>query len=114
MYRIFCESYYNYVKDFKEKSIDEFRYKVIEPFELIVDLEKYNIEKKEETLRYKKLEDFIWLIKKSIDKYPNFKAFLWTLESRGINGKCYEVLKEEELKEQIKIINMFLRLAYWN
>lgn len=63
---------------------------------------------------YKKLEDFIWNIKKSIDDYPSFKSFMWSLESRGINGKYYGVLKEEEFQEQVKIIKMFLKLSYWN
>lgn len=114
MYRVVCESYINYMNDFDEKDKDNFRYQVMVPFGLLLDIEQYKKEKGKETLNYKKLEDFIWFVKKSIKNYPNFKVFLWTLESRGIIGKYYGVLNEEELKEQIKITNMFLRLAYWN
>lgn len=114
MYRVICESYINYMKDFDKKDKADFRYQIMTPFELLLDLKQYKQEKENETLKYKKLQDFIWFIKKSIENYPNFKALLWTLESREIKGKYYGVLDEEELKEQIKIIHMFLKLAYWN
>lgn len=114
MYRIVCESYINYMNDFDEKDRDNFCYQVMVPFGLLLDLDQYQREKERETLNYKKLEDFIWFIRKSIKNYPNFETFLWTLESRGIEGKYYGVLKEEELEEQIKITNMFLKLAYWS
>jgi hypothetical protein len=102
------------MNDFTQCDKDNFRYKIMLPFKLLLDLEQYRKEKEKTTLTYKKLEHFIWAIKESIEDYPNFKAFLWTLESRGIKGKYYGVLTEEELKEQMKILNMFLRLAYWN
>jgi len=114
MYRVVCESYINYMNDFDKKDKDNFRYQVMIPLGLLLDLEQYKKEKQKETLNYKKLEDFIWFVKKDIKNYPNIKALLWTLESRGIKGKYYGVLNEEELKEQIKITNMFLRLGYWN
>ncbi|SKC54133.1 hypothetical protein [Maledivibacter halophilus] len=114
MYRIVCESYLNYIRDFDGKDKNDFRYQIMIPFELLLDLEKYKIEKKNKTLKYKKLEDFIWFMKKAIKDYPNFKSFLWTVESRGIKGKYYGVSSDEELREQIKIMNMFLKLVYWN
>ena len=55
----------------------------------------------------------MFLLKKDIDKHPNFKSFLWSIESRGIKGKDYGVLPKKEYKELTKIINMFLCLAYW-
>lgn len=113
MYRIVCESYKNYTKDFSDNK-DDFRYRVMIPFELIIDLKKYENEKEKETLKYKKLQDFIFITKKSITKYPRFKSFIWSLESRGINGSDYGVLSEEEFIEQTKIISMFLKLSYWN
>lgn len=113
MYRIVCESYENYVKDFANTKKD-FRYKVMLPFGLIIDLEKYKDEKEKETLRYKKLEDFIFLINESIEDYSSFKSLIWTLESRGIKGKYYGVLSKEEFEEQTKIIGMFFKLSYWN
>ncbi|RKD32291.1 hypothetical protein [Thermohalobacter berrensis] len=112
MYRIVCESYRNYIKDFNNNKND-FRYKVILPFSLILDLNKYKKEREKETLKYKKLQDFIFLIKNSIDDYPHFKSFIWTLESRGIRGQYYGVLSDEEFQEQVKILNMFLKLSYW-
>ncbi|QZY54096.1 hypothetical protein [Crassaminicella profunda] len=112
MYRIVCESYLNYMKDFNEK--DHYRYELMLPFSLLVNLDMYKKEKREQTVNYKKLEDFIYFVKNSIHFYPNFKSFLWSLESRGIKGAYYGILTKEELNEQIKITNMFLKLTYWN
>ncbi len=113
MYRIVCESYKNYINDFTNNR-DDFRYRVMQPLSLIIDLNQYQYEKQNETSKYKKLEDFIWMIRKSLDDYPSFKAFIWSLESRGIKGKFYGVLNKEEFEEQVKVMRMFFRLSYWN
>ena len=42
MYRIFCESYDNFLKSIEK---DSYRVKITEPFELITDLKKLNEEK---------------------------------------------------------------------
>lgn len=114
MYRIVCESYINYKKDFFPNNTLDYRYKVAKPLELVVDLEIYKEEKLANTLNYQKLEHLIYLLKEDINKYNNFKSFLWSLESRGIYGKNYGVLEDKDFKELSKIINMFLKLAYWN
>lgn len=114
MYRIICESYENYKKDFLPDYKDEYRYVITKPLELLVDLDLYEKEKAENTLNYQRLEDFIYNINKNIDDYPNYKSLLWTLESRGICGKNYEIMDEEEFTELGKIVNMFLKLVYWN
>lgn len=56
----------------------------------------------------------MYYARQSIDEYPNTKSFLWSLESRGIYGKNYNILREVDLKEIMKILNMFLKLSYWN
>ncbi|MGF7057827.1 hypothetical protein [Brassicibacter mesophilus] len=114
MYRILCESYKNYMKDFSLENCKDYRYKIMLPFKLLIDLDEYKEEKKNDTLNYRKLQDFIWLVKQNINEYPNFKALLWSLESRGIYGKSYGILTNEEFTEQTKIMNMFLKLCYWN
>ena len=81
MYRIFCESYQNYIKSFTD---DNYRLKISEPLELIVNTHKFNYEKKQCSDMYKKLCDLIYYIKENIKRFPNMKAFLWTLESRKI------------------------------
>lgn len=113
MYRIVCESYENYKNDFLPNNTDDYRYIVTKPLELILDLSLYEKEKNYNTVNYQKLEDFIYLLKDNIDKYPNYKSFLWSLESRGIHGKNYEVLSKEEYNELVKIMNMFLKFSYW-
>jgi hypothetical protein len=113
MYRIVCESYENYKRDFLPDNINDYRYTATKPLELILDLSLYEKEKNNNTINYKKLEHFIYLLNKNINEYPNFKSFLWSLESRGICGKNYDVLTGEEFSELQKIVNMFLKLSYW-
>lgn len=110
MYRIFCESYENYKKTFDKEN---YRLEISRPFELIANIEKYKIEKNKNSEIYKKLSDLIYFMKKNIERFPKFKAFLWTLEPRGIYGKKYNIAKKEDLEEQTKLINSFLKLAYW-
>ena len=43
MYRIFCESYENFIKSMDG---DNYRLQISKPFELIVDIDKYNKEQK--------------------------------------------------------------------
>ena len=59
----------------------------------------YTEQKENQTLLYQKLEDLIYLLKKDIHKHPNFKSFLWSLESRGIYGIDYGVLLKEDYEE---------------
>ena len=52
-------------------------------------------------------------MQENIKRFPRVKAFLWTLSSRNIKGKKYDVANKEELEEQTKLVNSFLKLAYW-
>lgn len=110
MHRIFYESYENFVKSFNENN---YRLQIAEPLELIVDIDKYRQEEKEQSELFKKLCDLIYFMKENISRFPKLKAFLWTLSSRNINGKKYNIAKVEDLEEQAKLINSFLKLAYW-
>ena len=110
MYRIFCESYKNFLKTFTEES---YRLNIAKPFELIVDIEKFEKEKKIDSDLYKKLCNLLSYMKKNTNKFPKFKAFLWTLKSRNITAEEYDIETNEELEEQAKLINSFLKLAYW-
>lgn len=110
MYRIFCESYQNFIKTFdKENS----RLIVAEPLGLITDVQKYQEQEKEQTDLYKRLCDLIYFLSKNVDIFPRTKAFLWTLSSRNMKPKNYNVAKKEDLEEQAKLVNSFLKLAYW-
>ena len=110
MYRIFCESYKNFINSFNEESS---RLKIAEPFDLITNINLYKIEEKNKTEKYKKLCDLICFMKENIEKFPKLKAFLWTLSSRDMNGESYNIASIEELEEQTKLVNSFLKLAYW-
>ena len=88
MYRIFCESYQNFLNTF---DTDSTRLSIAKPFELLVDIDKYNTEKNKKSKIYKKLCDLICFMNENIDKFPKMKAFLWTLDSREIIGKKYNI-----------------------
>ena len=110
MYRIFCESYKNFINSFDENN---YRLEIAKPLELIANVDKYIQEEKKQSEIFKKLCDLIYFMKENIERFPKLKAFLWTLSSRNINGKMYNIAKQEELEEQTKLINSFLKLAYW-
>lgn len=110
MYRIFCESYQNFLNIFDS---DNARLNIAKPLELLVDINKYYMEKNKQSVMYKKICDLVYFMNENIQKFPKLKSFLWTLDSRGIIGKKYNISKKEELDEQIKLINSFLKLAYW-
>ena len=101
MYRIFCESYKNYIKLFDKNS---YRLQIANDFELLTDVGKYEEEKSKQSQQY---------IKENIQRFPRLKAFLWTLQSRNIDAKKFNVAKKEDLEEQTKLINSFIKLAYW-
>lgn len=51
--------------------------------------------------------------KKQLEEYL-FDLEKVTLEARNIFGGNYNVLSNEDFSEQVKIMKMFLRLAYWD
>jgi hypothetical protein len=110
MYRIFCESYENYAKSFTQADA---RLDIASPFNLIADNEKFNIERQKKSNEYKELCDMLYHASQSIEKYPSLKAFLWTISSRGMMPLHFGVSGEAVLEEQVKLLNSFLKLAYW-
>lgn len=110
MYRIFCESYKNFINTFQEENV---RLKISEPLQLIINLDKFKKEKKCQSEIYKKLSDLVFYMQENVERFPKLKAFLWTLSSRNIIGEKYNVSNKEELEEQTKLVNSFLKLAYW-
>ena len=110
MYRIFCESYKNYIKLFDKNS---YRLQIANDFELLTDVGKYEEEKSKQSQQYKRISDLINYIKENIKRFPRLKAFLWTLQARNIDAKKFNVAKKEDLEEQTKLINSFIKLAYW-
>lgn len=110
MYRIFCESYHNFEKTFEE---DSYRLEVAKPLKLMTNIEKYKEEKRKESEIYKRVCDLISFMKENINQFPRLVAFLWTLDARKIEAKSYQIASKEELEEQTKLVNSFLKLAYW-
>lgn len=94
MYKIFCESYINYINSF---DTDNYRVRVAKPIELLVDVAKYQEEKRKESKIYQEVSDLLCYLEENIDKYPRVKAFLWTIEARGMKGKKYQIFLEISL-----------------
>lgn len=110
MYRVSCESYKNFLKTFEEEN---YRLNITKPFELIVNIEKFEKEKEIQSDLYKELCNLLSYMKKNIERFPKFKAFLWTLKSRNILAEEHDIELQDKLEEQAKLINSFLKLAYW-
>lgn len=110
MYRVFCESYETFLKTLDDNS---YRKQIAKPLELIVNTKKFQEEKKKQSELYQKVCDLISFMEKNIVRFPKLKAFLWTLSSRNILGESYNISTDEELEEQTKLVNSFLKLAYW-
>ena len=110
MYRIFCESYNNFINSFDKECS---RLEIAKPLELLVNEKKYKEEEKMNSELYKKVNDLICFMKENIERFPKLKAFIWTISSRNMNGIKYNISNKEELEEQIKLVNSFLKLAYW-
>ena len=56
MYRIFGESYKNFIESLNEEN---YRLKMAEPLELLVDIDKYRKEENKQSEKFKKLCDLI-------------------------------------------------------
>ncbi len=114
MYRIFCESFRNYLGLFpKDAKRVEYRGAIALPLALLCDAALFDAEKESETERYRKISDLLYHMKQNVAKYPALKAFLWTLESRGFSGKRYGMVSSGDLEEQVKLVIMLLKLTYW-
>lgn len=110
MYRVFCESYENFQKTFEKEN---YRLNISKIFDLITNIDKFNEEKEKHSDLYIKLCNLLVYMQNNIERFPKFKAFLWTLKSRNIVGEKYNNENTDELEEQAKLVNSFLKLAYW-
>lgn len=110
MYRIFCESYKNYINSFDD---DNWRLRMSESIGLLTDENKYREEENKKSEIYIKASALLYYMQQNIDRFPKLKAFLWTLESRNMKGKQNNSIDKNDLEEQTKLINSFLKLTYW-
>lgn len=115
MYRIFCESYQNYINQYEQgMQADEYRFVIGKPMKLISDPQTYFMEMQRQSDIYKQLSDLLAYIENNRDRYPKFMAFLWTLESRGIKGEYFGITPLKDMEEQVKLMTLFLDLLYWD
>lgn len=115
MYRIFCESLQNYINLYKDENItDDYRLVISRPLELMMDVDVFKNEESIQSFPYKQLGDLLIFINKNQHRFEKLKAFLWTLESRGIKGRHFGVASLQDMEEQAKLLCMFLDLLYWD
>ena len=105
MYKIVCDSYDTYMNSMA----DGYRTNIIKFLSLAKDVHVYETHKKNESIEYKLLSDFLYQLKNC----RKCAAILDELAARGIEGKCYNLISDTDLEEQHKIFHMFLNLAYW-
>jgi len=113
MYRIFCESYRNYISGFNGAE-DDVRLKIAEPLYLIINSDVLKTESENNSNIYKLLCDVLYYASQNIDRFPRVKAFLWTIESRGIKPIYIGIYDDTFLEEHVKLIHSFLKLSYWD
>ena len=106
MYRIMCNSLKNYATDF-DNDISNPRYKPVYFLGLMGDVEKYNLEKNENSHDYQKLSNFLWHIRHC----PNSEQILYELNMLGIEGEPPQ--EHFDFSETNRIWQMFLKKAYW-
>jgi len=72
MYRIFCESYQNYINSFED---DNSRLRIVEPLNLIVNLDIFKSEKKNVQIYIKSFVIYFTLWNKTFNIIQNSKHF---------------------------------------
>ena len=90
MYRIFCESYENFIESMDG---DNYRLQISKPFELLVDIDKYNKEQNEQSELYKKLSDIMEFMKNNVKRFPKLKAFLDVILDSVLENQKYKSTK---------------------
>ena len=110
MYRVFCDSYDNYIKSFRAPDV---RLSIAEPLGLVANVDRFNAARISNSWEYKQLCDLLHYASQNIPRYPRLEAFLWTVSSRGMLPVYFGESDELLLEEQVKLIDSFLKLAYW-
>ena len=114
MYSAFCRCLKNYLKQYDDPvTKNEYRYKVVEPLALMLDAAEFNIEKSNQTDKYKRVSDFLEYVRIHKDTCHQLPTLIRELGDYGMTGKYQGVTSEEDLKEQLKIMNMFMKLMYY-
>ena len=111
MYTMFCASLRNLLNDFGNK--EDVRIRCMLPYTLLLRENIQSDESLKQNHLYEKLQDYLAFFDENRQKYPQFQAFLWTLESRGITSKRTHAASLEEISQQLKIFDDILHLAYW-
>lgn len=115
MYKMFCKSLENCLRVFQDGSAqNEYRYQIAQGLSLLADAEAYQTAREGKTAGYLAVCDLLQYMSDNIEQHPKFKAFLWTIESRGMRGERLGLTSESVLKEQAKLIQSILNMQYWS
>ncbi len=114
MYSAFCRNLRNYLKQYDDPATHkEYRYRVVEPFTLMLDAASFKIEKANQTNKYKRVADFLAYAEIHKNTSNQLPTLLRELEDYGIIPQHQGIVSEEDLQEQLKIMNMFMKLMYY-
>lgn len=133
MYRIFCESHRNLMRQLSGgegepvgasgngengepvgDSGKNARLQAARTLGLLCDEESFCREREDNTEVYRMVADLLQYLSTHQEQYPAAQAFLWTLESRGITGTQTDTATEETLVEMSRLVVMLLKLIYWD
>lgn len=114
MYSAFCRNLRNYLKQYNDPTTHkEYRYRIVEPFTIMLDATNFKIEKANQTDKYKKVADFLAYVEIHKNTSHQLPTLLRELEDYGITPQHHGVVSEEYLQEQLKIMHMFMKLMYY-
>lgn len=121
MYRLFSKSIQNYFQRNKEQK--SARLQIAEPLRLIADIELYKEHEKGQTELFFRAENILRQIQSHEGERGYMGTLAWELEGMGFSCKEQTVrqkiqenprLGEDEIKEQMKLVQLFsTSTLYW-
>ena len=112
MYRILCESYENYKRDFE--NVGGARLELSSCFHLLTNSKEFLLEKSKDTTLYKNANMLLAYLSQNQEQYPQTSVLMSEMSDRGIKAAEQTVVEETMLlQEQAKLLTSFMKLAYW-
>lgn len=116
MYRMFRESVQNYAKfNSCEEHKDEFRCRILAPLFVLCDINKFNALKETDDILYRETANLLYYLNQAQQANNRLYHINYELWGTGFETKEFEGFNEEIIKEQIKLIQLFVNSAvYWD
>ena len=113
MYRLLKENLENYKKiNNYEENKDEYRMRIVQDIEILVDIEKYKRLKFINHEIVKRVENLIYEINKKKEEHK-FDLLAYELWGYGYEACELNDVDKEVVDEQIKLVELFASNVYW-